>query len=170
MIGRLGRGFIVRVPQRIFGEFLQIQFKGFPQHVGVDHGIIACLCHGGAENFRIFGELFAGNVVGPRLIIQDAFRVVNHRKLQGISLEILQDEVRFFPGLFFVDRLGEEINAHVKTGGLCILDVPVKFFVQTYSSFLSVAAVAKADESKAEAVVLQSLPVNIALMFGDVHA
>ena len=43
---------------------IEIQFKGFPQHVGVDHGIIACLRHGRAENFRIFGELFAGNVVG----------------------------------------------------------------------------------------------------------
>ena len=153
MIRRLGAGLIIRVPERIFRELLQIQFKCFPEHIGIDHRIISGICDGRAEYFRIFCKLFAGYIVCSCLVVQDAFRIVYNRKLKCISLQIFQDKVCLFQGLLFIDGLREEVNAHIQSCLLCILHISPELLIQPDVAFLSVAAVAQPDKCKVKAIV-----------------
>ena len=142
------------------------------EHRGVSGG--GDLIH---ESLGILGELLAGFGFGHAVELLGGpvprGELVVHGHGQGdlalVGLQLTDDPVGFRLCLIFSACLRPEVDPHIHTGSVCVLDVLQGIAVQVLIERVT-SGVADADDGKVHAVLLYFIPVDVVLPVGDIHA
>ena len=135
--------------------------------VEVDAGGVARVLYHLAEDKGGGGELLVVYVLGAGVLKRLPVEGDGHGDV--VVLDKVEDEEGLLGGLYGAHGLGEEVDAHVEPGVYGALHVLLELLVHEELA-LGGAAVAAAYHGKLYARVRDGLPVDVALVEGDVDA
>ena len=135
--------------------------------VEVDAGSVARVLDHLAEDQGGGGQLLVEDVLGARLLQRLPVEGYGHRDL--VVLDEVEDEQRLLRALYGARGLGEEVDADVEPRVDGALHVLLELLVHEELA-LGGAAVAAAYHGELDAGVRHGLPVDVALVEGDVDA
>ena len=121
-------------PEHIVLQAFQIEFLIAEALVEIHTRAVAGFFDGAAERDCVFRELDRVHAVGPGVRL-NVLPVKDDRVGEGIVLDAFQHEICFVDCLFFIERLREEIDAHVKPRGKRTFDVLRKIIVRLNFAF-----------------------------------
>ena len=155
-------------PEHVVLQALEVKLLIAEALVKIHARTVAGLFDRVAEGDGVFRELNGVHAVGARVSF-DVLPVENDGVGEGVIFNLLEYVICLVDGLLLIERLREEVHAHVKACRARALDVLDKIVVRLNFA-LGVAAIAHADHGKLHAVCRDELPVDLLLMGRHVHA
>ena len=155
-------------PEHVVLQALEVKLLIAEALVKIHARAVAGLFDRVAEGDGVFRELNRIHAVGARVGL-DVLPVENDGVGEGVIFNLLEYVICLVDGLLLIERLREEVHAHVKACRARALNVLEKIVVRLNLA-LGVAAIAYADHGKLHAVCRDELPVDLLLMGRHVHA
>lgn len=161
---------VVRHPQGAVGQRAQVVVVVALLAVQVHAGGVAAALDDVAERRRAGGEVEVVVGGGAGVLGGNGLPVVVHRQIQRPPVQQRQGVERLLGGLADGDGLGEEVHAHVDASRLRAIVVPGEGAVGVQRALRAVAPHTQPQIGELDALGLQRLPIDAALVVGHVHA